>query len=73
MDPLFSFISPGKNPIFSSASTIGRVKIIFLISPFLSLKAASTIGIKVFPVPAGPYCKDNIIVFYGIEVSLLVH
>ena len=52
-----SFMSPGKNPRLSPASTAGLVKIIFL--TILSFKAftATAIPVYVFPVPAGPIAK----------------
>ena len=54
MDLFFSFKSPGKNPKFSPASTAGLERIIFLVSPLISLLTATATDRYVLPVPAGP-------------------
>ena len=53
MDQLFSFISPGKKPNFSPASTAGLDKI--TLSTFFPLIEIPQLKLlKNFPVPAGP-------------------
>jgi len=51
---ILSFISPGRKPSFSPASTAGRLRIIFLISLFFSARTARAMAVYVFPEPAGP-------------------
>ena len=54
-----SFISPGRNPNFSPASTAGRLRIILRISLFFSAFTARAMAINVLPVPAGPVAKTR--------------
>ena len=49
----FSFMSPGKNPNLSPASTAGLDKIIRSIFFSNSIVSATATAKKVFPVPAG--------------------
>ena len=51
---ILSFMSPGRNPSFSPASTAGRLRMIFLISLFLRARTARAMAVYVFPEPAGP-------------------
>ena len=54
-----SFISPGRNPNFSPASTAGRLRMILRISLFLSALTARAMATNVLPVPAGPVAKTR--------------
>ena len=54
-----SFISPGRNPSFSPASTAGRLRMIFLISLFFRALTARAMATNVLPVPAGPVAKTR--------------
>ena len=51
---ILSFMSPGRKPSFSPASTAGRLRMIFLISLFFNARTARAIAVYVFPEPAGP-------------------
>ena len=57
----FSFMSPGKNPSFSPASTAGLDKITLSIFFSINIVTATDTAKKLFPVPAGP--NDIIIAF----------
>ena len=50
----FSFMSPGKKPNFSPASTAGLDKITLSIFFSISKVTATDTAKKLFPVPAGP-------------------
>ena len=49
-----SFMSPGRNPSFSPASTAGRDRIILRISLFFNALTARAMLVYVLPEPAGP-------------------
>ena len=51
---ILSFMSPGRNPSFSPASTAGLDRISLRASLFFSAATARAIAMYVFPVPAGP-------------------
>ena len=51
---ILSFMSPGRKPSFSPASTAGRLRIIFFISLFFSARTARAMAVYVLPDPAGP-------------------
>uniref|UniRef100_A0A6C0EFX4 Uncharacterized protein n=1 Tax=viral metagenome TaxID=1070528 RepID=A0A6C0EFX4_9ZZZZ len=54
---ILSSKEPGKNPIFSSTLTDGRVNIILLYLPEIKFLIPCSTENNVLPVPAGPDAK----------------